>query len=239
MIADSVIQYLSHKLQTTDLNIRREYLQTIFLSHFYRNPDSDKIYFKGGTALRLIYKSPRFSEDLDFSSTTTTINKIEDIIIETAGEIEREGIAVEIGESKKTTGGYLAIINFLLHSREIAIKFEVSQRKERNIGETVVLSSDYMPPYSLVAIKKGQLIQGKIHALLERHKARDFYDLYFILRAYLLPASEKDVLKKVLILLDKYNIQFAKELKAFLPKSHWGIIKDFKKSLKEEIRRVI
>src|SRR3989339_1191732 len=224
MIADSVITYLSHKLQTTEQNIRREYLQTIFLSHFYKNPESDKIYFKGGTALRLIYISPRFSEDLDFSSTTATINKLEDIIIETAREVEREGIIVDIGESKKTTGGYLAIIDFSLNGREIAIKLEVSQRKERNIGETITISGEYIPPYSIVAIKKDQLINGKIQALLDRHKARDFYDLYFILRAYLLPAGEKDVLKKILIILEKQNIQFNKELKIFLPKSHWGII---------------
>lgn len=239
MISNQFIKDTSTKWQTSEQNVRREYIQHLFLSHFYRHSDSGKIYFKGGTALRIIYRSPRFSEDLDFSSTFSTFSKIEDIIIQTIKEIEREGILIDIKESKITTGGYLAIINFSLQGQKIDIKFEISQRKEKNIGEIITVINDYIPPYTMTAITKELLVAGKIRALLDRQKARDFYDLYYILRAYLLPAKEKDILKKVLVLLDKTGIQFAKELKIFLPKSHWGIIKDFKKILMQEIRRVI
>ncbi|PIU74225.1 hypothetical protein CO005_02695 [Candidatus Roizmanbacteria bacterium CG_4_8_14_3_um_filter_34_9] len=239
MISNQFIKDTSTKWQTSEQNVRREYLQTIFLSHFYQNPGSDKIYFKGGTALRLIYKSPRFSEDLDFSSTVATINKIEDMVIQTVKEIEREGILIDIKESKKTTGGYLAIINFSMRGQEIDIKLEISQRKEKNIGETITIINDYIPPYNLMAITKELLVVGKIHALLERHKARDFYDLYYFLRANLITVNEKNILPKVLVLLSNNNIQFNKELKIFLPKSHWGIIKNFKKILEQEIRRII
>ena len=48
-------------------NIVREYFQHIFLGELYKLPDAEKLLFKGGTALRIIYGSPRFSEDLDFS----------------------------------------------------------------------------------------------------------------------------------------------------------------------------
>ena len=57
--------------------------------------------------MRLIYQSPRFSEDLDFEAAKTSINKLESGIINSLAEIEREGIKAEIIESKKTTGGYL------------------------------------------------------------------------------------------------------------------------------------
>lgn len=239
MISNQFIKDLSIKWQTSELNVRREYIQHLFLSYFYRHPESDKIYFKGGTALRIIYKSPRFSEDLDFSSTATTINKIEDIVIETIREVEREGIDIDIKESKKTSEGYLAIINFLLHSHEIDIQLEISQRKEKNAGEVATVVNDFIPPYTIIALKQEQLISGKIHALLYRQKARDFYDLYYILRANLLSPNKKDVLNKVLDLLSKQNIDFEKELKLFLPKSHWPIIKNFKDILTQEIRRVV
>jgi len=239
MISNLFIENLSRKLQSTELNIRREYIQNLFLSYFYRHPESDKIYFKGGTALRVIYKSPRFSEDLDFSSTATTINKIEDIVIETIKEVEREGIIIDIKESKKTSEGYLAIINFLLHSHEIDIQLEISQRKVKNMGEVVTVANDFIPPYTIMALTQEQIIDGKIQALLDRQKARDFYDLYYILRANLLSPNKKDVLNKVLDLLSKQNIDFEKELKLFLPKSHWAIIKNFKNILEQEIRRVI
>ena len=239
MISNQFIKDLSIKWQTSELNVRREYVQHLFLSYFYLHSESNKIYFKGGTALRIIYHSPRFSEDLDFSSNTTTMSKIEDIIIQTVREIEREGIKIDIKESKKTTGGYLAIINFFLHGQGIDIQLEISQRKEKNIGEIATVVNDFIPPYTIIALKQEQLISGKVHALLDRQKARDFYDLYYILRANLLSVGKKDVLKKILVILGKQNIQFEKELKLFLPKSHWPIIKNFKKILTQEIRRVI
>ena len=67
MISNQFIKDTSTKWQTSEQNVRREYIQHLFLSHFYRHSDSDKIYFKGGTALRIIYRSPRFSEDLDLA----------------------------------------------------------------------------------------------------------------------------------------------------------------------------
>jgi len=39
------------------------------LSELFSSKASEKIYFKGGTAIRLLLKSGRFSEDLDFTST--------------------------------------------------------------------------------------------------------------------------------------------------------------------------
>lgn len=239
MISASVIKNLSNKLQTTELNIRREYVQHLFLSYFYQQKSAEKVYFKGGTALRIIFQSPRFSEDLDFSSNKTTINEIEDIVLETIREIEKEGIIINLKESKRTTGGYLAIIIFLLGNQEIAIQLEISQRDGKNSGEIKTIVSDFIPPYTLMSLSQSQLIAEKIEALLTRKKARDFYDLYYILRANLLPTSEKSILKKVISVLEKININFEPELKIFLTKSHWPIIKNFKEILTQEIDRHI
>jgi len=237
MISQTVISNLANKLQTTELNIRREYIQHLFLSYFYQQENSDKVYFKGGTALRIIYQSPRFSEDLDFSANKTTINEIEDILIQTIKEIEREGITIDLKESKRTTGGYLAILNFFLGEHELSIQMEISQREGKNAGEVKTIISDFIPPYTLISLSEPLLIAEKIKALLTRQKARDFYDLYFILRANLLPPSERSILKKCLMTLEKTDILFESELKIFLPKSHWAIIRNFKETLNQEIKR--
>lgn len=239
MMSQSAIQRLAQKLQSTELNIRREYIQHLFLFYFYQQQDSDKVYFKGGTALRIIYQSPRFSEDLDFSSTTVAIGQMEDVLIQTTREIEHEGIKVDIKEAKKTSGGYLAIIHFVLADHEEAIQLEISQRSGINKGEVVTVVNDFIPPYTLIAVFPDQLIAEKIQALITRQKARDFYDLYFILRARLLPPRQKDVLKKILVLLSKTQIPFEQELKIFLPRSHWAIIRNFKNTLEQEIKRAI
>ncbi len=81
------------------------------------------------------------------------------------------------------------------------------------------------------------LIQGKLHALLERHKPRDYYDFYFLLRANLLPEKKRKVFEQVLTLLQKEKASFDEELRRFLPKGHQLIIRDFKATLEREIKR--
>src|SRR3972149_1697860 len=83
MITKDQIKNLSEIFQIDEFSIFREYLQLIFLSYLYQEKGASKIIFKGGTALRLLFGSPRFSEDLDFSTNyddleiTKLIKKIE------------------------------------------------------------------------------------------------------------------------------------------------------------------
>ena len=53
----------------------------MFLNYLYKEKLAEKIYFKGGTCLHLFYNSPRFSEDLDFS-TTLSEKKIKNFLKE-------------------------------------------------------------------------------------------------------------------------------------------------------------
>ena len=76
MINSATIRKLAIAQQTTELNIAREFAQHLFLSGFYQNVGSEHVLFKGGTALRLVYGSPRFSEDLDFSGFGVTVKKV-------------------------------------------------------------------------------------------------------------------------------------------------------------------
>jgi predicted nucleotidyltransferase component of viral defense system len=234
-------QYLVQKAtkqQTIFRNILREYYQNLFLSLFYQNAKSEKFYFKGGTALRLVFGSPRYSEDLDFTS-KNNFKTFDDILERVLISMEKEGIFTKIIESKKTSRGMLAVIRTNMYNEIIDIKIETSQREKAIQGEKKLIISDLFPSYTVQILKQNLMIGEKIDALLERHKARDFYDLYFILRANLLSLSDKERVKDGLELLKKIRFDFAKELKIFLPKSHWGIIKDFKKILSLEVRRVI
>lgn len=238
MLSSDKLRELAVKKQTTGLNVRREYIQHIILSYFYQQPQSGNIFFKGGTALRFIYNSPRFSEDLDFSTPSSDIAAIENAVQNALTEVEREGIGTEIVESKPTTGGYLAIIEFHLAREKIAAQIEISFRDNKAQGEIVTIASDFVPPYTIMALAEEQLVKQKIRALLLRRKPRDFYDLYFILRKeHLLPPQEKTILPQVLKTLRESKISFNKELAQFLPRSHWPIIKDFKSILEREIQK--
>ena len=86
-----------------------------------------------------------------------------------------------------------------------------------------------------MSLKKNELIAEKIEALLSRKKPRDFFDLYFMLRANLLP--EKTMLKKIAPLIEETKINFKEELGEFLPQGYHGIIKNFRKTLLSELSR--
>ncbi len=107
MISGEAIKRLAVSWQTAELNVAREYAQHLFLSGFYRQSGTQRVMFKGGTALRIVYGSPRFSEDLDFSGFGVGVKDIEDWVTNASEGIERAGISISIEESKKTSGGYL------------------------------------------------------------------------------------------------------------------------------------
>jgi len=54
MISQDILDQLARKYQTPVLNIVREYFQHLFLAELYKSPESDKLLFKGGTALRIV-----------------------------------------------------------------------------------------------------------------------------------------------------------------------------------------
>ncbi len=237
MITQEQIIKFANQRQTTEINIIREYYQHLFLSYFYQQPQASNIYFKGGTALRLIYKSPRFSEDLDFSADVSQ-KEIEQSLTVTLANIEKEGIVINLQEATSTSGGYLASILFQ-KDPGVEIRIEISLRGGFKKGELATINSDFVPSYTIFALTQDQLVDQKIEALLVRKKARDFYDLYFILRANLLPPQKKGVLSQALIAINQTDINFETELKKFLPKSYWAIIRDFKTTLEREINRFI
>lgn len=244
MITQDAIKKLATKYQTSEFNIAREYCQHLFLSYFYKEKSSEKVLFKGGTALKIIYQSPRFSEDLDFSGFRISSSVIEQLVENTLLEIEREGLEVEIKESTKTSGGYLAIINFNFLGYSVDVQLEISlRRKNATSGSVILIASDLIPPYTILQLPEEVLVDEKIQALLTRKKLRDFYDLYFILRSRLpIPSSYKrghELKKKILEIMKKEKIDFTKELKLFLPVSHHQILRNFETTLINEIERYL
>jgi predicted nucleotidyltransferase component of viral defense system len=239
MITAETVKGLASKLQTTELNVRREYCQHLFLSYFYQQPHTDQIFFKGGTALRIVYNSPRFSEDLDFSASLTNIKMLDDAVLGALDSISRENVDVELAEAKTTSGGYLSIINFRGDGAPIAIQLEISLREGKKRGEAVTVVSEFIPAYTIIALEREQLIHEKIQALLTRKKARDFYDLYFLLRGNLILPGERHALPPTLETVRNTKIDFERELKEFLPKSHWAIIRGFPSTLEREIQRFV
>jgi len=240
MIDFETIKLLSQKYQTRMDNVGREYFQHLFLSFLYSQKESENLYFKGGTALKIIYHSPRFSEDLDFStSNKISLSQIENLFLETLKKMNEVGAVVNLQESKKTSGGYLGIFSYEMYDFLGKIQVEISFRQKNNLSqETTTIVSDFLPVYILIQLSPQLIVKEKILALEMRRKPRDFYDFYFILRH---PELNKYLdfkkIKAIKEIILKEEINFKKELEILLPINHHMVLSNFKKTLLKEIEK--
>lgn len=230
------LEKFTDQAQTSIQNVVREYCQHLFLSYLYQQPRSEQLLFKGGTALRIVFNSPRYSEDLDFTGVNITQREVEEIFTNTLAAIENTGIRVELEEGKPTTGGYLGIAIFHAYDRNIKVQVEVSLRNGRGIkGMSSLIANDYLPAYTLVHLPTEEIVKGKMQALMNRHKPRDFYDYFFLLSGNYPLVKDKDVLVQARLLLQETKINFRNELRELLPASHVMHLRDFRKVLERKI----
>lgn len=248
MISTESLEKLSKQYQVGIFpNIVREYFQHVFLGELYKIAGAEKMLFKGGTALRIVYGSPRFSEDLDFSLFGVVQNELESfvegIFVQVLGEIERVGIKVELGEKiGPTRGGYFGVATFrILEYPPVAMEINVLARNGRDMrGEVDSVASDFVPTYTVVHLPQNELVEEKIFsALRERKKPRDFYDLYFIMRKAMLSPDQKKRLAEIKeeVIADARRVDFRGELGTLLPADQQAVIRDFPAMLERELNR--
>lgn len=239
MLNKNYLEKLATKTQTNYKNVVREYIQNLFLRSFYTKENSENFLFKGGTALRIVFKSPRFSEDLDFTGFKN--GKVyEKVLEQVLYDMESEGMGVEIKESKATSGGFLANININYGNEKIEIKNQISFRDSSvKNSENIIISSDFAPTYNLFLLDRKILIAEKIKALIERNKPRDFFDLHYI---FTNPDLRKEIYidemqrEKILIKVNQEDKRLLEsELKILLPNSFWRLINDLPGVLRKDL----
>ena len=246
MITKEQIEILSKYYRIDEFTIMREYLQLVFLSYLYQEKASEKIYFKGGTALRLLFDSSRFSEDLDFSS---SYNKKQ--IITMVKKLEKS-IRNEIPELKI----------LILHSGKQSIRFRIKYYSP-DFKYPFVIRLDFQeadiekPPkisplvtkfpiviFPLVGhLSEEEILAEKICALVTRGKGRDVFDTWFLLKkdtpidwqltARKLKERGEDNIDKQLVLykIKNYPQNKLHDLDQFLPRSERKIIPILKEEL--------
>lgn len=245
MLDREFLQSLATKKQINELNVYREYCQHLFLSYFYSKKGSDKFLFKGGTALRIVFQSPRYSVDLDFSAGLINEKKIEDLLQGVIQDFQNEGLTlVGIPSSEPTSGGYIAFLDFTSQLFNPRIQLNIQKKEAGSLGSSSKLvNNDFIPSYSLVYLKDDILIAEKIQAFLTRENAkeRDFFDLYFILNNdYFRSLIKRDKSLKTKILTKLETIddkQIKSGLKELLPINYQSLLVN--SNLKMQIRRLV
>ncbi|MDO9027849.1 MAG: nucleotidyl transferase AbiEii/AbiGii toxin family protein [Candidatus Roizmanbacteria bacterium] len=184
MINKEQVKELSQKFKIDGFSVIREYLQVVFLSAVYEQKEGSKIYFKGGTALRLLFNSFRFSEDLDFTCllSLTETRKLLSKSIKIMNLIVPE---VELKQFRTKNQSITGFLNYKTDEIKypLNIHLEFSLREKPLTGKETVLETPFpVSPYPIVKhLSLEEILAEKIRALMERTKGRDLFDIWFIL----------------------------------------------------------
>jgi len=173
-------------------NIAREYLQARILGAMQRAGAMVALAFHGGTALRFLYGSERYSEDLDFAlerareqyDFRACLRAIE-------GELAAEGYALslKVNDRKVMHSAFVRFPGLLYElglspyrDEVLAVKIEVDTNPPAGAGLATTVIRRYVTLH-LQHHDRASLLAGKLHAILQRPylKGRDLYDLVWYL----------------------------------------------------------
>lgn len=170
----------------------REYLQARILQFLQESGSFRNWIFHGGTALRFLYKIPRYSEDLDFAlrqrSDSLDFSAVIKIICR---KFESEAYQVET-KAKEVRTVKSAFIRFpgLLFELGLSLrqteKFSIKIELDCNPPAGGVVETSIIRRYATLHIlhyDKASFLSGKIHAILNRAytKGRDLFDIFWYL----------------------------------------------------------
>lgn len=172
----------ARQLKMSVIQIVREEYEMIFLARFFDSQIGKQLVFRGGTALRLAYNSPRFSDDLDFSE-LKPIGVAE--FQKLCGEIATNNEYVELVEAVKKTFTLFAIFKIKDPAlpATISIKVEISVREEQWVQDKdytlMRLQSEITPITALAQVASLERI-GKEKSSIAPARIRDIFDLWYI-----------------------------------------------------------
>jgi len=181
MISQNQIKQLAKSYKINESIVAREYVQLLFLKELYAQNFSRNIFFKGGTAIRLLYEGTRFSEDLDFT-VQLDIASFEKHLQKFFSSFENIYSAT-FKERKTITGK-----TFLLTAEVPYIKSNVFVKLDFSMRENVleptqnILTTDYpiVMQGFINSLSRNEILAEKIRAIMTRKKHRDLYDLWVL-----------------------------------------------------------
>ena len=187
MITTDQINNLARIYQIDTFSILREYIQLVFLSHFYQREGASKYYFKGGTALRLLFGSPRFSEDLDFS-TSCKKSEIEKTLENTLKKLQSELVGVKIRKLYEGREGLRYQVNYLSQNFKYPLNIRLDFHQQKVVKDksfsTLKTKFPIMIFPQVFHLAEDGILKEKINALSSRNKGRDIFDIWFLFYAY-------------------------------------------------------
>lgn len=98
---EQILAAYPENLRAFKESILKEYLQYKILNSIFNSEYANKLAFLGGTALRIVYNSTRFSEDLDFDNFGLSESEFISLSKIVQRDLILEGLEVEINTVPK------------------------------------------------------------------------------------------------------------------------------------------
>lgn len=211
----------------------RDYLQNLLLFLLYSK--SQLLVFKGGTAIRIVYKGSRYSEDLDFNG-PEDVSALKGLWQNVLGDLRGYGINAEIRNEWQSKVGYSFDVSYqgpLYDGRDRTkgkVRVDISTRQEKTDTRRELVPSEYddVRPFVITVISPEHLLAEKVRALLMRKKPRDVFDIWLLINQGV--SLDKTLVGKKLSLydvpfksrnlrdaLEKAKADWARDLRPLLP----------------------
>lgn len=167
-----------------------EYLQYELLDSLFKDAAAAALSFIGGTAIRMLHDSPRFSEDLDFDNFDLSFEAFEQLVNAACKDMEYKGFLIEYRTVER--GSYHCYIRFPdilqrsglspLSGQKILVRID-SETKARTYEPDMVFLNRFGVYRRILTAPVGILLAQKLLAILyrKRQMGRDIYDVSFLL----------------------------------------------------------
>ncbi|NPV58445.1 MAG: nucleotidyl transferase AbiEii/AbiGii toxin family protein [Actinobacteria bacterium] len=210
---------LASDLRIDVTQVVREFWEILFLKDLLESPHGKNLVFKGGTALRLAYDSPRFSEDLDFALLKDSLKGKVEGLAKAMAEKYAEASLTDVAEKRwtylweiKVSEGYLA--------RPFRIKIEISKRAAKDYDYRLRLLASPTTPLQVLGnvATLEQLYKDKLDCIKGRAAPKDVFDLWYICQKLRLPyrPPETTISKK----------ELRRELGKYLPLAYKPVVEE-------------
>lgn len=188
---DHLLQQVARGPAETRRNLAREYLQVYLLRLVHEAGGFRHLAFLGGTALRLLHRLPRFSEDLDFSVLPAPgaghAAAPAELFLRLKASLVAAGydVTVKVRTERTVASAFVRfeglpkLVGASPDPRlALSVKLEIDTHPPAGAGVETTLIQRFFP----IAVRHydlPSLFAGKLHALLARPyaKGRDWHDL--------------------------------------------------------------
>ncbi len=200
----------------------REFWEMAVLEVLLGTEVGDRLVFKGGTALRLAYGSPRFSDDMDFSVSRVVSFREFTTAAQRVVHRYQELELTDLVEKRRTLLAEFRVRDSAI-GRPVRQVVEVSRRSPGSLEHELRLLTSSCSPLRVLALVATPVAiwQEKLAALRSRRSPRDLFDLWFLGQTLgrKLPNDTPEFDPRVL----------RRDLRMYLPRRFYPVVEDLAK----------